>query len=380
MSMLFSPGPRLPLDLSGRRQDSTRRPRTYSLAGAIDCLEERLLLSGSRAAAAGPSAHVLTVAGRRDTGVIHKEAGLSTSHAAATASHLRSKAATRRHPGAGGPGVTNATIYRNITYTVVGGLSEQLNVYVPKGAPPPGGWPVVMAIHGGGWRSQDNIDYGRRVASAMVPNGYVVIAPDYALSAPGKPTWPLDLQDVQAAVRWTRINAGMFGINPNKIVAMGESAGANLANLLGTSSPSAALGPGVSAAVAAVISFSSPTDLTALYEESPRAGSAVVQFLGGTPSAVPASYAAASPVDQVAPNDPPVFLVHGANDPLVPVSQSAELAAALTNVGVRNQLDILPGGGHNLDFPNRTPPNLVSQILEFLSTTWKDRGSQSLNS
>ena len=134
----------------------------------------------------------------------------------------------------------------------------------------------------------------------------------------------------------------------------------------------------VSAAVEAVISFSSPTDLTALYSESPQAGKAAAQFLGGSPSAVPAKYAAASPVDQVAAGDPPVFLVHGQDDPLVPVTQSEELAAALTSAGVRNQLVIIPGGPHNLDFPNGTPRDLVFQILAFLDATWKDKGSQSL--
>ncbi|MGC8638852.1 MAG: alpha/beta hydrolase fold domain-containing protein [Isosphaeraceae bacterium] len=379
MSIFILPGRRLRHGLSQRRHDLPRRPRTYHLLGGVNCLEERLLLSAGATVAAGQTAAVLAVAGRRDPSGVQKGTGLGTIQGVGRTSLHSSNVSRRHHAGVRRSALTDAIIYRNITYTVLGGKAEQLNVYVPNGAPPPGGWPVIMAIHGGGWRSQDNIDYGTRVASAMVPHGYVVIAPDYVLSAPGRPTWPLNLEDVQAAVRWAKINARVFGINPNEVVAMGESAGANLANLLGTASPSAALGPGVSAAVAAVISFSSPTDLTTLYAESPQAGKAVAQFLGGPPSAVPASYAAASPVDQVAPGDPPVFLVHGARDPLVPLSQSQELAAALTHAGVPNQLVIIPGGGHNLDFPNRTPQNLVFQILEFLSATWKDRGSHSLS-
>jgi acetyl esterase/lipase len=270
-------------------------------------------------------------------------------------------------------------VHRDITYTEAGGQAEQLDVYLPKGPPPASGWPVIVAIHGGGWRRFDKRDYGARVASAFLPEGYAVVAPNYVLSAPGRSTWPLNFEDVQAAVTWTKINAAMYGIDASRVVAMGESAGANLANLLGTASPSAAGAPGVSAAVAAVISFSSPTDLTALYSESPEAGKAASQFLGGPPWAVPGQYAAASPVDQVAPSDPPVFLVHGGNDPLVPVTQSEELATALTDAGVRNELVVIPGGGHDLDFPTKTPPNLVFQILEFLNATWKDRRSQSLN-
>ena len=121
-----------------------------------------------------------------------------------------------------------------------------------------------------------------------------------------------------------------------------------------------------------MISFSAPTDLAALYASSPQAGKAVAQFLGGPPTAVPGNYVAASPVDQVRPGDPPTFLVHGAIDPLVPVSQSEELAAALTKAGVPNRLVVIPGAGHDLDFPTETPRNLVFQILEFLDATWND--------
>jgi dipeptidyl aminopeptidase/acylaminoacyl peptidase len=81
----------------------------------------------------------------------------------------------------------------------------------------------------------------------------------------------------------------------------------------------------------------------------------------------------------VSPGDPPTFLVHGTNDSVVPVSQSEELAAALTEAGVRNQLVVIPGAGHDLDFPIKTPGSLVFRILEFLDTTWNDKGSQSLN-
>jgi acetyl esterase/lipase len=239
---------------------------------------------------------------------------------------------------------------------------------------------VIVAIHGGGWRRLDKRGYGPRIASAFVPHGYVVVAPNYPLSSPGNPTWPKNLEDLQTAVRWVRLNASTFHIDAGRIVAMGESAGANLADLLGTGSNVAGIaGAKGSAAVDAVVSFSSPTDLAALYASSPQAGVAVAQLLGGPPAAVPCSYAAASPVDQVSRDDPPTFLVHGASDSLVPVSQSEELAAALTVAGVPNRLVVIPGAGHELDFPIETPRNLVSQILEFLDATWNDKVSQSLN-
>jgi acetyl esterase/lipase len=328
-----------------RRKRPRRKAPPLSLDWESNSLEERLLLSGSELTAP------------RGTAAVVEDFSRSTARSTTSAKQK---------------------VYRDITYTVAGLEPQRLDVYVPLGSQPPGGWPVIVAIHGGGWRRLDKRDYGQRIASAFVPSGYAVVAPNYPLSAPDEPTWPIGFEAIQKAVMWVKENAGNFEIDPSRVVAMGESAGGNLANLLGTNSPSAAVdASGYSSAVAAVIGFSSPTDLAALYTENPRAGKAVAQFLGGTPTQVPAIYLAASPVDQVSPADPAVFLVHGASDPLVPLSQSEELAAALTRAGVPNKLVVIPGS-HNLDFPLRTPRNLVLQILEFLSATWNDKGSQSL--
>jgi acetyl esterase/lipase len=257
----------------------------------------------------------------------------------------------------------------NVPFSTVNGGSERLDVYLPSDAASVGGRPVLIAIHGGGWRRLDKAGYGARIASAFVPRGYVVVAPDYRLSAPGKPTWPVNIEDVQAAVSWVRAHAAMLGINPDRIAAIGESAGANLAALLGTGTGSSVAG-GDASAVQAVIAFSTPTDLTALASESPLAAHAAAQFLGGTPEQVPANYMAASPIDHVSAGDPPMFLVQGRQDPLIPASQSVQMAEALESAGVSTRLTLV-NGGHDLDFPAHYP-NLIHQILEFLDATWKD--------
>ena len=88
----------------------------------------------------------------------------------------------------------------NLPYPIPAGPSENLNVYLPQGPVPPGGRPVLVAIHGGGWRRLDKAGYGDRIASAFVPRGYVVVAPNYMLSAPGRPSWPVNLEDVRSVV------------------------------------------------------------------------------------------------------------------------------------------------------------------------------------
>ncbi len=259
----------------------------------------------------------------------------------------------------------------NVPFPTVNGGSERLDVYLPGGAWSAVGRPVLIAIHGGGWRRFSKDGYGSRIASAFARKGYVVVAPNYVLSARDRPTWPVNLEDVQAAVEWVRQNASSLGIDPNRIAAIGESAGANLAALLGTSSVTGSGGGSSSpSAVDAVVAFSTPTDLTALQSESPLAAFAAAQFLGGTPEQIPAKYIAASPIDHVSAGDPPMFLVQGREDPLIPYTQSVEMAAALSSAGVRNRL-VLVRGGHDLNFPGHYR-KLVRQILVFLETTWKD--------
>jgi acetyl esterase/lipase len=293
------------------------------------------------------------------------EAGHQASGDASVAHQADSRASL-----AGSPAFDSGVVYKNITYPTQAGPAQQLDVYTPREPAPAGGWPVIVAIHGGGWRRYSKQEYGPRIASAFVPAGYVVVAPNYLLSRPGRPSWPVNLGDVRSAVVWVKANAAAYGIDPNRVVAMGESAGANLANLLGTES-----GTNRPAAVQAVVSFSSPTDLTSLLSESPQAGRAAAQLLGGLPTSLPQLYAAASPVDQAGPGSAPTLLIHGGDDPLVPVSQSIELAGALTAAGVPNRLIILPGAGHDLNYPINTPSDLTTQILEFLAATWNDKGS-----
>jgi acetyl esterase/lipase len=96
--------------------------------------------------------------------------------------------------------------YTDLVYRRDGDRRARLDVYVPDRPPPPGGRPAVLAIHGGGWRGGSKTAYGR-MAAALARRGYVVVAVDYALSKPGTPSWPTNLEDIRAAVRWLRRHA-----------------------------------------------------------------------------------------------------------------------------------------------------------------------------
>ncbi len=175
----------------------------------------------------------------------------------------------------------------NLPYPTPAGPSESLNVYLPHGPVPPGGRPVLIAIHGGGWRRLDKAGYGDRIASAFVPTW--LCGGRAELHAVGSGSSELASQPGGCPIgRWPGCAPMLtrWASIPNEVAAIGESAGANLAALLGTD-PGPPESGGVSTQVEAVIAFSTPTDLSVLAAESPLAGLAAAQFLGERRSRCP---------------------------------------------------------------------------------------------
>jgi acetyl esterase/lipase len=263
-------------------------------------------------------------------------------------------------------GPEGVTVFSDLVYREVGGRRLRLDIYSPGGPPAVAGRgrPALVAIHGGGWRGGSKADYGRQLAP-LVRQGLVVVAVDYRLSRPGAPSWPGNLDDVREAVRWVRRNAAGYGIDPGRVGVIGASAGGHLALLLGTTAGDDA------SRVRAVIDFYGPTDLAALFASRTAADRSIGLLLGGPPESFPARSAAASPLQQVAPGDPPVLIVHGSDDALVPLGQSRALADSLRRAGVPHRLVTVPGARHGFGLRvEPTGPDLVPEILGFLGDVW----------
>jgi acetyl esterase/lipase len=258
------------------------------------------------------------------------------------------------------------TTFTNLVYSQGASGPLRLDVHLPAGQAPAGGWPVVLAIHGGGWRRFDKTEYEPQVDPTLLAAGFAVVAPNYTLSAPGRPSWPRNLDELRQAVRWVKENAPAFGFNPAEVAAMGESAGGHLALMLGTD-PGPADSSGTTARVDAVVDFFGPTDLAALYQESRSAAPAVLQYLGGTPSQLPGQYADASPVGHISATSAPVLIAQGTGDFVVPLAQSQELVQALNAAAVPNQLITVEGGIHGFGLASRGL-NLIPPVIGFLRT------------
>ena len=178
------------------------------------------------------------------------------------------------------------------------------------------------------WRRLETIQQRRlwlarrgRLCAGWLRGG---LRPTTSLSAPGSPTWPENLEDVQAAVRWVRSNAGQLGVNPNEIVAMGESAGANLAALLGRPFDSELRSRRSVGRRRRRRVFDADRSDDPLQRESP---------CGARGRAIPGGFSRASRPrttprprrsTRFRPATRPMLLIHGRQDPLIPVSQSEE--------------------------------------------------------
>jgi len=263
---------------------------------------------------------------------------------ALTAETGESNAQTDRRPVRDG-----VTILRDVEYVPDGHERQRLDLYLPRQT---GGvrQPVIVWVHGGAWRSgsKENCP-ARRFLGA----GYAVASINYRLSQHA--TFPAQIEDCKAAIRWLRTHADKYGYDPNRIGVWGSSAGGHLVALLGSTGDVAAfdVGPNlsVSSRVQAVCDFFGPTDFTkmslfpsTMNHDSPDSPES--RLIGGPVQENKDRTQRADPITYVTSDDPPFLIVHGDRDPLVPHNQSELLFEALRRAGVDTTLFTIRGGGH----------------------------------
>jgi acetyl esterase/lipase len=235
--------------------------------------------------------------------------------------------------------------------------------------------PGMVLIHGGGWR------FGPRwqqwwYCRAFARAGYVVMSIDYRLMP--RYSFPCCLYDCKAAVRWLRMHAGDYQVDPNRIVAFGASAGGHLAAFLAATSPDDGLegteNLGVSSDIRAAISLYGVVDLTKYREKGilclPRdkTTKALLKF-AGTEVAKEGQdpLAAASPISYVHAGMAPVFLAHGMGDRFVHYEQSEAFYNRLRELGVPTKLLGYPRRNHGFDYIHwRQRKAMFSEMLAFL--------------
>jgi acetyl esterase/lipase len=269
---------------------------------------------------------------------------------------------------AGADEPAQAKVERDIVYTKVGTAELKLDIDEPAGGTEPR--PAVIVLHGGAWRQGSKSDV-HSIMPEFVRRGYVAVAPQYRLCP--KDAFPAQVHDVKAAVRWIKSNSRKYRVDPDRIGAIGFSAGGHLALMLGLTSPNDGLEGVVSAGapdsrVKAVVNYFGPTDLAA--KDIPEICKPWVKdFLGGSPEEKPEAAAKASPVTFVSKDDAPALTFQGTKDPLVPFNQAIKLAEAMTTAGVPGRVELVIGAGHG--WPNPELERTVSDTFGFFDTYLK---------
>jgi len=241
---------------------------------------------------------------------------------------------------------------KDIQYSSPNGIPLHLDIHLPAGANEP--LPVIVAIPGGGWCSCSKEIEG--FEPGLVEAGFAMVCINYRISSIA--IAPANIHDCKAAVRWIRSNAANHGLNPDRIGVYGGSAGGHLAAMLGCSHGVKELEgngeehpPSHSSAVQAVCAVCAPTDLTRIAipeirEHFPDLYEVTERYLGGAVLQRLELARLVSPLTYASPGCPPMLLIHGNADTIVPVEESMILHEALGKAGAKTSLRIIEAGPH----------------------------------
>lgn len=248
-------------------------------------------------------------------------------------------------------------VLRDLQYATVDGRPLLLDLYLPasvnadeqvevRGS---GDVPCIVFVHGGGWKAGDKKS-AKQNAAWLVDHGFAIASINYRLTDVAQ--WPAQINDCYEAVRWVRRQSGRYGIDPDRIGAFGTSAGAHLAALMGTR-----LYPGeelVSSRVQAVCDWFGPSELMTMPPNNVGDGRTAedvaqsngAKLLGATVREVPKLAADASAIEHVNGKAAAFLIMHGDQDPGVPLSQSTLLHRKLVTNGALSALHVVKGGKH----------------------------------
>jgi acetyl esterase/lipase len=249
-----------------------------------------------------------------------------------------------------------------------------LDLYLPADTRKP--VPVIIWSEGNGWLDDNGFADAGQVATWFNPHGYAVAG--IGIRSASQATFPAQLSDIKAAIRFLRTNAGHYHLDGNHIGVMGDSSGGWAAAMAAVTGDDPALDGdvgvrGPSSRVQAAAVFYAPTDFAQLDRDmlgncvpfnqqfglsgcASDPHSPFSQLLGCPVQTCPDRAAAADPIRYVSRNDPPMLLVHGQQDVAVPWQQSLLLYQAVQRVSGNATLVLVPHGQHGQAFAFLTDP------------------------
>jgi acetyl esterase/lipase len=241
--------------------------------------------------------------------------------------------------------------HADMIYASAGGRDLALDLYLPELPQADGPPPLVVWIHGGGWRAGSKAS----PPSSFVDAGFALASLDFRQSTEAR--FPAMVHDIKAAIRFLRAHAPAYRYDASRVAIAGASSGGHLAALVGVSNGHEALEGTVgdhldqSSDVQAILVYFGASNLTTILQQSTPAGlrirePALELLLGGTPDDVPDVARLASPVFHVGANAPPLHMLHGDQDVQMPINQSHELQGVYKTLGLDVTFDVVHGAPH----------------------------------
>ena len=302
---------------------------------------------------------------------------IQTPSTSATATLTMDVMPQRGRPGSTSTFASVAPTYKDLAYATLS-EAQKLDLYLPTTGTGP--FPLVIMVHGGGFMFGDKSDGGGLTGvDQLLAAGYAVASINYRLS--GEATFPAQIYDVKAAVRFLRANAAQYNLNPEKFGAWGASAGGNLVSLLGTTCGVAELegaelgNADQSSCVQAVVDWFGPIDFLKMQEQLTAAGcpastdsadSPESKLMGAPIQTIPEKVALTNPMNFITPDDPPFFIENGTADCNIPPIQNKNFAEALSAVIGADKVTYisLEGAGHGgAQFETAENLNMVISFL-----------------
>ena len=265
-------------------------------------------------------------------------------------------------------------------------MGHRLDIHLPQVGKDR--YPVVICIYGSAWFSNSSkaATFQNGIGQHLLDNGFAVVSINHRSSHDGK--FPVQIQDVKAAIRFVRANAASYSLDDSFIGITGWSSGGHLSTFAGVTNgvdTYAKDGMNIdiegdlgsftetSSKVDAVVDWFGPTDFLIMDEcgssfSHDEAKSPESSLIGGAIQENPVACGLANPVTYVKEDNPPFLIFHGDQDPLVPHCQSEKLFEAMQKAGTESKLVIVEGGKHG-------PGVMIEQYYQQMTDFFKSHAS-----